>query len=181
MDESQLEAWEGDIEILHGSAEKLSYDPALCERIFADEHEAFVAGMHLGARSGLSKAATAAMRDILRLPWRSVDLHIEDVLESLKLLMLLTPNEFARWENELVDVLESEFSIPVEEALELDMDVRFAHVARLIRTLAMSLGLRTDYALRPEAVHEHIADIEPESPLFVLRLLDNLSLEESTN
>ena len=43
------DAWEGDLEKLRGYEEQLADSEEFCEQTFMSEHEAFVAGLALGA------------------------------------------------------------------------------------------------------------------------------------
>ena len=45
-------AWDGDAEKLIGNESRLVYDEDACERAFMSKHEAFCAGLALGANAG---------------------------------------------------------------------------------------------------------------------------------
>jgi hypothetical protein len=179
--EQLYEQWEGDPYALpEGAEDHLGDNPRLCERIFASAHEAFTVGLFLGSRRNLTGSDIPTFTEIMGLPWGDLSAAILGVKDSLKLLMLLTSGEFLRWERDLADTYPSEYELPVEHAQSLPIEERFAHVARLIRSLAMDYGLRTDYALPPEEIREKIGEISPGSPAYILTLLDDLSLKTAS-
>jgi hypothetical protein len=112
--------------------------------------------------------------ELCKLPWGDVGPRIQDVRDTLEYLMLLTRDAFAVWENELADrFFASEFDLPLDVATALPTMQRLAHVARLVRSMAMTYGIRTDYALAPEDVLDQIGEIQADSPAWILDRLDS--------
>jgi hypothetical protein len=108
------------------------------------------------------------------LPWGDLGPRIQDVRDILGFAMLITQDAFALWEDELADKsYSSEFDVPVEHAVTMVTDHRLAHVARLIRSLSMAYGIRTDFALGPEEVLDHIGEVQPDSPAWILATVDH--------
>jgi hypothetical protein len=90
--------------------------------------------------------------------------------------MRLTPDAFQHWETELAErVFSSEYDIPVDHALELPLEQRFAHIARLLRSLCMDYGIRTDYGMTPEEASEVLGEVEAGGPAWILDHLDRAS------
>jgi hypothetical protein len=173
--DTELVNWEGEITNLEGRERYLANDPELCDRVFMSRHEAFISGLRLGTGDRLTDSDMRQLTHVMALPWGDIGPAIQATSDILELLMLLTPDEFTRWELALSDEYPSEFDIPVEYAKTLSTEDRFALVARLIRSLAMHYGARTDYALPPELINEHLGETEPNSPAYVLQELDNLA------
>ena len=102
---------------------------------------------------------------LLDLPWGDLHPAIEFVAYTLSYLMKLTPEEFLVWEADPEADYDSEFDAPVDEARARPPDWRLAHIARLIRSLAMVYGIETDYR-RP--LSESPVPPNPHSPAGVL-------------
>jgi hypothetical protein len=114
------------------------------------------------------------------LPWGDLGPAILIVRDVLEYAMLISRDAFATWENELADkVFSSEFDVPVEVAVELPVQQRLGHLARLTRSLAMAYGVRTDVALPPDRVLEEIGEIQPDSPAWILDQLDRAIAQDA--
>jgi hypothetical protein len=88
--------------------------------------------------------------------------------------MEATRREFQEWEQHLGARLEheggwDEFTLPDENTNELSCNEKLAYVARLLRSLAMSYGVTTDYISADRSL---VADEDPHSPAAILRGLN---------
>ncbi len=80
-----------------------------------------------------------------RMPWGDTERDIRDVELILRLALEATEDAFMRWENVLGPAFESEgyseVNLPADRIEEMSQKDRFAYVARLLRTLAISYGV----------------------------------------
>jgi hypothetical protein len=119
------------------------------------------------------------------MPWANVGARIEGVRNTLLYALDLTTDAFQRWELELADKhFSSEFDIPVAQARRLRTEDRLAHIARLLRSLALDYGLqihvRTD--TQDDASVAPVAPpVDIDSPAWILHQLDCASLADAAS
>lgn len=94
----------------------------------------------------------------------------EGVAESLRYAMQLTRDEFVAWETEFDGDRIDEFEVPPQEARAMTPEWRLAHLARLVRSIAMNYGVDTDYGKS-----QPTGRLEPNSPAAVLAELAEIS------
>jgi hypothetical protein len=106
------------------------------------------------------------------LPWEDLDGARRTIEETLRLAMEATRNSFRRWEDEAEATgYVDEFSVSPSEADELSDRCRLAYVARLLRTLALSYGVCTEFGGK-----QFIGQEAPNSVAALVRGLNDISL-----
>lgn len=144
------EAWEGEPDGLRGAEDLLANNPNLCDRTFSSKHEAFTVGLYLGTpdpgtRENRDDARTGAILKVIdETPWGDIEVALRVIDEALTVAMNASRNGLHYWENNIDDSpWNDEFS--VKDPSGLTPEWRIALLARLLRTIAMAYGLRTDY------------------------------------
>jgi len=83
---------------------------------------------------------------IAELPWADVDGAICDMELSLRLALEATQEAFLMWEAAAEDNgFGDEFSLTPRQLRDLSPEWRLAYVARLLRSLALSYGVSTEF------------------------------------
>ena len=113
-----------------------------------------------------------AIELIESMSWGDMENQIRGIDESLLLALQATASDFERWELEHGDVgFCDEFSLTSDEVAALPDEWKLAYVARLLRSLALSLGVGTEFG-NQVLVAEH----DECSPAGLLRGLNDISL-----
>ena len=108
---------------------------------------------------------------VTKTAWGDTLFCIGSMKEMLPYMMRLSAQEFAAWEAGLGGDEVDEFSVPLEDAFRQPVEWRLAHIARLIRSLAMSFGVDTNYGT-PKLTDR----VDPSSPAAVLNELSKIAL-----
>lgn len=117
-------------------------------------------------------ATTTAEQLVATTAWADVRTATVDVAENLKFMMKLTADEFQAWEtnNEPDESLVSS-----ADARAMGAERRLAHLARLIRSLALKYGVETDDHGRTPG-----GKLIPGSPAALLDELHRISMRRSS-
>jgi hypothetical protein len=106
--------------------------------------------------------------------WGDLDGSITDMEAALRLAMEATRGDFQRWEQHAESFgFADEFSLTPESVAELSPEWRLAYVARLLRTIALSYGVNTEFGL-PASSLLGFADSE-ETLAALLRGLNDIA------
>jgi hypothetical protein len=99
--------------------------------------------MHLS-----TEQQNAVLAVVESLPWAEIKGNTETLESALRLALELTQEQFAFW-HEHAEPAGFESELDRVEIAELPADWTFALVARLLRTIALSYGLRTEFGPGP--------------------------------
>jgi len=167
--------WSGDRETL--PFEELLEDDNLCGETFASKHEALTAGYWHGARreAGVPRNArrlgeeqqSAALDLLGALPWGDLRCGMDTLEQAVRLGLAEPQTEFALWMEEGEIRFGDEFDLTPAELESLTEEWRMAYVARLLRTIALMIGMPTEFASGASVPGER-----PRTIMGVMRSLD---------
>jgi len=156
------DSWDGDAEELKGHEEILSSNYELSEQTFASKHDAFNAGLFLGASAGeaaigasarqFDRQAAAEMLAVIdAVPWGDLAVSAGDVDQVLRLALEATTQAFLLWETDGAGERRygDEYSLSAADVDSLDDQWRMAYVARLLRSLALCWGVQIEFGTAP--------------------------------
>jgi hypothetical protein len=113
---------------------------------------------------------------VSELPWADFDAAILDQELNLRLALEATQEAFLMWEAAAKDNgFEDEFSLTPSQVRELPSKWRLAYVARLLRNLALSYGVSTEFGGGPLVGADY-----PATPAAILRGLNDISWTPGT-
>jgi hypothetical protein len=111
-----------------------------------------------------------------RLPWADIDCAIRGMEVALRLALEATTDDFWRWEDEIGPDLEAygydEFTVPAERIEHMSADEKFAYIARLLRTLAISYGVSAEFGGAQTGL---VGEADESSPAALIRGLNDIS------
>ena len=105
-------------------------------------------------------------------PWGDMDPNIRDLEEALERALDATAPDFPLWEEHAEECgYIDEFSVTPEQLREMSPEWRFAYVARLVRTVAISYGVSApEYSYKPPMLQE-----SPATPASLLRGINDIA------
>jgi hypothetical protein len=118
-----------------------------------------------------------ALALIEQMTWGDMDGYIRDLEAALRLALEATTEDFRRWEDHIGPELErdgyNEFCLPPDtvEAFAFSDEDKLAYIARLLRSLALSYGVGTEFGAGRDGL---VGEAAKPSPAALLRGLNDI-------